>query len=71
MGIYNIGGSEQVALITAQVRDFCEDPPKNDDGTEYFMVLMNEAKALYAGEVYSPAWLTKAILAPAYNRRAD
>jgi hypothetical protein len=60
MGVYNIGGSEQVALITALVRDFCEDPPKNDDGTEYFMVLMNEAKALYAGEVYSPAWLTKA-----------
>jgi hypothetical protein len=61
MGIYNIGGSEQVALITAQVRDFCEDPPpKNDDGTEYFKVLMNQAKALYAGEVYNPAWLTKA-----------
>jgi hypothetical protein len=60
MGIYNVGGSEQVALITAQVRGFCEDPRTKEDGTEYFKVLMNLAKALDAEEVYSPAWLTKA-----------
>jgi hypothetical protein len=61
MGIYDIGGSEQVALITGQMRNFCEDPSKkNDDATEYFKVLMSLAKALYAQEVYSPAWLTKA-----------